>query len=199
MSKNVSWIKSPSSNPGPTTEEGKAISSRNAMKHGCCAAQTLLLPGESLNDLQALEATWVRAYSPATEAERHLLAELVQADWLLQRTTRAFVQVEAELYNIKANPAEWSETMERKFARHLRYRTAQTNLVAKARKAVEDYRKARLTEQANEQKQTIAQEKLKIYQLKNKPELPWDEQMAECRALAVRLGYLPKDQAPAQP
>ena len=82
------------------------------------------------------------------------------------------MQVEAELYNIKASPAEWSETMERKFARHLRYRTAQTNLVAKARKAVEDYRKARLNEQASEQKQTIAQEKTEDLQRETQTRTP---------------------------
>jgi hypothetical protein len=57
---------------GPTSEAGKAISSRNAMRHGCCATETLLLSTESAADLKALEAAWLKAYAPADEAERQL-------------------------------------------------------------------------------------------------------------------------------
>lgn len=49
---------------GGHTEAGKQISSRNAVKHGCCAIGTLILKNENIEDYKALEATWFKAYSP---------------------------------------------------------------------------------------------------------------------------------------
>jgi hypothetical protein len=39
------------------------------------------------------------------------------------------------LYAANPNPADWTEQQERKIGRHIRYRTAQTNILAKYRKA----------------------------------------------------------------
>jgi hypothetical protein len=178
-------------------DAGQTASSRNAMKHGCCAADTLLLPTESMEDFKALEATWCKAYNPQSEAERHLLAELIQADWFLQRATRAYSQVEAELYAASPNPIDWTEQQERKLGRHLRYKTAHTNLVNKCRKAIEDYRKARLSEKASAEKSELAQERLKALkqkrEQKNRPEPTWKEHLEGMRQKAIALGYTPPD------
>jgi hypothetical protein len=178
---------------GPITAEGKAVSSRNALQHGCCATATHILPHENPADFKTLEATWCRAYSPSTEPERHLVQLLVIADWQLQRVTKAHIDVEAQLYAQSPNPADWTEQQERKLGRHLRYKTAQTNIFLKCRKAVEDYRKARLTENANAEKLNMSRERLATYKQKNKPEQTWTEHLEEMRQKAIRLGFTPPD------
>jgi hypothetical protein len=110
-----------------------------------------------------------------------------QPDWLLRRATRAYTEVEKSLYAANPNPAEWTEAQDRKLGRYLRYRTANTNIVLKCRKAVEDYRKARLAEQITEQK-------LEAIQKKNNPTIvDWKQQLEQMRQKAVALGYTPPE------
>jgi hypothetical protein len=125
-------------------------SSRNAMKHGCCANNTLLLSTESEEDLKALEVIWLKTYNPTSEAERHLVQELAHADWFLQRATHSYNDVESGLYKSNPSPAEWTEQQDRKLGRYLRYKTAHTNNVIRCQKRVEDFRKARLAEKSAE-------------------------------------------------
>ena len=187
------------SSPGPTSISGKAISSRNAMKHGCCACDTLLLPTESAEDLKALEVIWLKAYNPITDAERHLVQELAHADWFLQRSTRAYADVEAGLYAATPNPVDWTEAQERKLGRFLRYKTAHTNNVIKCRKAVEDYRKARLSEKASEQKSALTQERLKTAQKKANPTVDWKQHLQNMRDQAISMGFtVPNPAAPTK-
>jgi hypothetical protein len=168
------------------SENANSISSRNALKHGCCALDTMLLPNESAEDFKALESTWLKAYSPANDAERHLVSELIHADWLLQRTTRTYAQIEAKLYADSPNPLDWTDQQQRTLGRFLRYRTAHLNTVNKCRKAIDDYRKSRLSE-------SIAAEKIKNYQNKNRPEPTWKEHLESMRQRAISLGYTPPD------
>jgi len=163
--------------------------STNALKHGCCAVSTLLLPTERIEDYQALESIWHNSYNPSTEAERHLVQELINADWLLQRATRAYANVEAELYAQNPNPAQWSESQDRKLGRYLRYKTAHTNNVIRCQKRVEDYRKARAAEKANLEKSALAIERLKKLQQKNSGIVDWKQHLKNMRAQAEALGF----------
>ena len=198
--KNCPWSKPIQSKPAEANPESPVNpSSRNALKHGCCAVSTLILPHESEADYKTLTATWCQAYNPQSDLERHLVQELINADWLLQRTTIAYAQVEADLYTLNPNPSGWSETHERKLGRYLRYRTAQANLVAKARKAVEDFRKSRLAEKVQSEKQTIAEERLIVYKLKNRPEANWKEHLQSMKEKAIAMGFTPPAPAPIDP
>jgi hypothetical protein len=176
--------------PAPDPSAPSA-SSRNAMKHGCCAVDTLILPDENIEDYKALDQIWCRAYNPQTEPERHLVAELVQADWFLQRATRKYNEVESELYKSNPNPAEWTEAQDRKLGRFLRYKTAHTNTVIKCRKAIEDYRKAKLAETAAAEKSALSAERLKAAQKKASPVVDWRQHLKNMRAQAEALGYVP--------
>ncbi len=169
-------------------------SSRNAMKHGCCAVDTLLMPAERIEDFTALENIWLKSYQPANEAERHLVAELVQADWFLQRATKAYADVEAGLYAANPNPAEWTEQQDRKLGRYLRYKTAHTNTVLKCQKRIEDYRKARAAEKANAEKSAIAIERLKKLQQQNSGVIDWQQKLKNMRAEAVARGFVSPDE-----
>jgi len=173
-------------------------SSKNATKHGCCAPATLILPTENKQDFEDLEISHIRSYLPKCEQERHLLQEIVIADWFLQRATRALAQVEAGLYAETPNPADWSEAQERKLGRHIRYRTAQTNVLAKARKAFDDYRKRQITE-------ALLAERLKAAQKKNEPKPEpgfgpgksnpdWHQHLRNMRAEAVARGFVSPDE-----
>jgi len=166
-------------------------SSKNAIKHGCCAVDTLLLPTESADDLHTLENIWHKSYNPSTEAERHLVQELAHADWFLQRATRAYANVEAELYTQNPNPAQWTEAQDRKLGRFLRYKTAHTNNVIRCQKRVEDYRKARLAEKLAAEKSAIAIERLKKLQKETK--LDWKQHLQNMRDEAIGLGYKPPE------
>jgi hypothetical protein len=177
---------------GPRTQTGKQISSRNALKHGCCSSDTLILRDvEHIEDYKALEAIWFQAYLPGTEAEKHLVQELVNADWFLQRATRTVAAIEAELLETMPNPLEWTEQQNRTLARFLRYQTTRANTVIKCRKAIEDYRKNRAAEKLSQEKQLIAQERHEIYKEKNKPE-PSIEEILDKMMAAGKSGQTPQ-------
>ena len=144
---------------GPRTEAGRETSSRNATKHGLCTNTVRLLPTENPEDYTALEATWFNAYKPKDAAEIRLVKQLVDADFLLERANRTLSEVEAQIYEGGYLPLNWSDNQHFKLARITRYQTARANAVAKARKAVEDYRKNRVNEVMKSEKHQVFKEK----------------------------------------
>ncbi len=170
--------------------EGRERSAMNATKHGCCA-DTLILPHESVEDYKAVERAWHTTYKPTDDVEKSLIEKAIQADWFLQRATRAMVAVEADLYKAKPNPSDWTEAEERKLGRFQRYQTARTNIFKQAKKLVEDHRRARRQESERTIKITIAQERLEAYKRKNRPEPTWKEKLAEMKQQAIALGFNP--------
>jgi hypothetical protein len=75
----------------PVTPHGKAVSSRNAAKHGLFSG-SFIRPGEQ-NDYAELRAELHRRFTPADVLEELLADEIHQAIWRLRRCAR----VEAEL------------------------------------------------------------------------------------------------------
>ena len=69
---------------GPTTEQGKAASSRNAVKHGF-TSRTLLLSNESSADFQQLAEDYRQRFRPADRVENDLVMSLVSARHRLVR------------------------------------------------------------------------------------------------------------------
>ena len=68
----------PKGSTGPTSSEGKAASSQNALKHGSCSFSTLILKNESIEDFRALEKRWFQGYNvnpnhPENEYEAELI------------------------------------------------------------------------------------------------------------------------------
>jgi hypothetical protein len=82
---------------GPRTPEGKARSSRNALKHGLTAQAFALLPGEDADAYAALLAGLVRRYRPADELAAHLVQRLASVMWRQQRADRLEAEVLAQL------------------------------------------------------------------------------------------------------
>ena len=72
---------------GPTTEEGKAASSRNHFSHGLCTYDNIffILPFESAEAYSLLRATLLHEHRPETEIEHLLVDRMAQHHWLRSR------------------------------------------------------------------------------------------------------------------
>ena len=73
---------------GPVTEEGKAASSLNALRHGLTAILTVLLPGEDEAAYRALCDETFAHWKPADAHEKGLLQILCDTQWRLARCSR---------------------------------------------------------------------------------------------------------------
>src|ERR1051326_1795701 len=69
---------------GPKTPEGKAISSKNALRHGL-TAKSILLTNENPEAYQELAAAYYEKFQPADDVERDLVDEMVIAKWRQRR------------------------------------------------------------------------------------------------------------------
>jgi hypothetical protein len=81
---------------GPTSAEGRAKSSRNALKHGLSAdSDTVLLDCEDPAQFNELLRKLRDIHKPATSAEKDLVEEMASARWRLRRMST----IEAGLLN----------------------------------------------------------------------------------------------------
>ncbi len=142
------------------TENGKIISSQNATKHGCCSEKHLIIGDETIEDFKALENTWLTSYQPRDAAEHHMVEQITRADWFYQRAERTMAEVECGLMDA-CSPASWTDEQEKKLLRMQRYLTARSNLLIKAKKAFEDYRKNRTNEIVKSEKHEIVKQTAK--------------------------------------
>jgi hypothetical protein len=109
---------------GPTSEEGKAASSRNNFRHGFTGA-FCLLPDESREEFDQLVADLSEEYSPATVTESILVNDMARHYWLHQRALR--MQEECFSFDLTAPDTQkqlslflrYGLTHERAFARCL--------------------------------------------------------------------------------
>ena len=69
---------------GPITAEGKAASSQNSLRHGLTSSR-VVLPHESQEAYDKLEASFSKRFKPADELESELVQEMAAARWRLRR------------------------------------------------------------------------------------------------------------------
>jgi hypothetical protein len=81
---------------GPRSPEGKAASSRNALKLGLYS-QAEILPGEDAAGFEQLAREFEEEYRPEGPEETRLLQDLVRGIWLERRYTR----IETEVINVR--------------------------------------------------------------------------------------------------
>jgi len=79
---------------GPTSPEGKARSSLNALKSGIDACSHFI-PGEDPAELEALTAAYQLHYRPADPIQLALVDTLISTEWIQRRLRR----IEAQLWN----------------------------------------------------------------------------------------------------
>ena len=174
-------------------------SSRNAMKHGCCSAETLVIPErENIQDFKTLETAWYKTYQPKFDTEIHMVDQLVAADWLLQRSVRTLAEIEKEIFEEQPNPRKWTEDDHKTISRFQRYRTANQNAFNKCRRTIEDHYKSRNAVCRQEEKLVLQKERHAIYKEKNKPEPSFEETIALMRKQAVALGFHPAEEPPTK-
>src|ERR1700732_119094 len=78
---------------GPTSPEGKAASSLNALKSGI-HAKSHIIPGEDPAELEALTAPFLLHFHPADPNQLALVDTLIAAEWTQRRLRR----IEAQLW-----------------------------------------------------------------------------------------------------
>jgi hypothetical protein len=77
---------------GPRTPEGKEATRHNALKTGI-EARSLIIPGESPDDLNELTTEFIERFLPTTPEERFLVDTLISSDWLRRRMLRIETQL----------------------------------------------------------------------------------------------------------
>jgi hypothetical protein len=78
---------------GPSSVEGKARSSMNALKTGI-DARSQTIPGEPISQLEDLTDDYYKRFCPTTPEQRMLVDTLVDSEWLLRR----FRRVEGQMW-----------------------------------------------------------------------------------------------------
>jgi ribosomal protein L17 len=88
---------------GPRSVEGKAASSRNALKFGI-HAKSLVIPGEDPEELEELTRDYERDLAPVGAVETTLVETIVRAAWLMRRVTRIEADVVHARLAAQKNP-----------------------------------------------------------------------------------------------
>src|SRR5690348_6371909 len=82
---------------GPTTEAGKQVSRRNAVRHGL-TAETVIGALEDAEDYKLFEASIIADYDAQSAVERELVLRLASVLWRLRRA----ISMETGLFEIQA-------------------------------------------------------------------------------------------------
>src|SRR3954453_15204022 len=82
---------------GPTSDQGKLRSRRNAVRHGL-TAETVICALEDTGDYKAFEAAVIADYDAQSAVERELVLRLASLLWRIRRATT----VETGLFDIQA-------------------------------------------------------------------------------------------------
>jgi hypothetical protein len=128
---------------GPTTEHGKQIASRNAAKHNCTST-SLILPGETQAEFDALLESLIAEYRPETEMQQIRVNEAARATWELHRIHREYDKSQLRLYNQQPNLCDWTPKQQAECDRMARYRTRAERTYNRALQSVECLRTMRL-------------------------------------------------------
>jgi hypothetical protein len=149
----VQWNAEPekrnSGRTGPTSAEGRAASSKNAIKHGACA-ETLILPGESEEAWELLLNRWLKEYQPAEDSlEYDFVLKTAQAEWQRIRSQRNFNDFLCVLTH-GSSPYNWSPEQIKKHDLSLRYKTAAERAFQRECRLLEQYYKIHRPKPAKE-------------------------------------------------
>jgi hypothetical protein len=165
---------------GPTTPEGKAISSRNHSSHGLAASSDTdhfrVLATEKQSDFDAAQADFRTEWKPNTATEHDLVNRMVLHQWLRNRALR----LQETLFD--AQTGEVSDI--KKFDLYRRYETSHERGFNKALADIQRLRafQLRLQNGFESQKRKNEEHDLKIQRLKRQEQ----EKIQKIQALANR-------------
>ena len=114
--------KNPNGCTGPTSPEGKAISSRNSLKHGLCS-EKLILPNEDPAEFEEVKNKWLED----PQFDEPLLITLAEQtavnEWFYRRALRRYNEAEQRLYDLQPDPFFWTPDEIKLLDRFQRYLT----------------------------------------------------------------------------
>jgi hypothetical protein len=131
---------------GPRSNEGKAASRFNALKHGI-DAKSLTIPGEDPAELGALSHDYRQHFRPVGPLEDFYVETIVKADWDRRRYTRIEAQVirvqfaaleeptDTPLGTVFANDALKANTLQKLFRRQAAAERSYFRALAELRRA----------------------------------------------------------------
>ena len=93
---------------GPTTQNGKRRSRRNAFRHGL-TAETVIEVLEDTEDYKGFEAAIIADYDARTAVERELVLRLASLLWRIRRATSietGLLRIQAEILRARRNVCE---------------------------------------------------------------------------------------------
>ena len=134
---------------GPTSIEGKARSSQNALTFGF-TSRKLIVGDERQQDYDALLDDLLIEFSPATTHARSLVEDAAHARWMLWRKQRAYNAVEAGIYDCEPDEAHWTEQIFQRISLADRYRTNAERAFKRAMTNVELLRRNAISEEQRE-------------------------------------------------
>ena len=122
---------------GPRTPEGKAKSSMNRLKHGCCSEKTVLRH-ESQEEFETHAQGWFDQYKPESTAALTLVQLTVDAHWKLKRNIKRVDDIE---WNLPRDAWQWTESNHKDYSNALRYKTTAERSFFRAFKDLEAHYK----------------------------------------------------------
>ena len=104
--------------------QGKANSSKNALKHGMRAKSVLILPGETQEEYDKVVRGWNDYWQPADYQEEKLVETLIRNDWLHKRGQRWQLETEARVVEESGiDPMDWTAEQRHTMELMQRYKT----------------------------------------------------------------------------
>jgi hypothetical protein len=140
---------------GPKTAAGKAKSSQNSTKHGCCSKKALI-QGESAEEYNELREDWLDDYRPKGKSIRMAVEQAAEAQWVLRRNLNRYNDAEESLQDKSA--LEWTEEDHKKIERFIRYRTTAERSFTRAVNTLEQVwtrRRKRVEEREDAAKEAV--------------------------------------------
>jgi hypothetical protein len=160
------------------------IQAENAIRHGCCAVEFLILETEKIEDYRRLDQSLRAAYETLVDWELDILNHAIESEWFHIRATKAYAKVEAELYKSTPDPSEWTEEQHKKLGRFLRYKTRHANDVRAHLKLLEGFKCKRRIESRETAATTLKQSKVDLKTEKEITKRNKSEKLALLEALS---------------
>lgn len=133
---------------GPVTPEGKALTARNALRHGLRSRTFALLPGEDEAAFAALLDGLTATFSPVDAFEAELVRQLAAALWQVERAERLAAELLEEIVPEGEAAPHGGDLLDAEAHRAglgtvLRYQTTAQNAARRAQAMLLQHRKAR--------------------------------------------------------
>jgi hypothetical protein len=157
---------------------------QNAIRHGCCALESLIIETEKIEDYRRLEQSLSAAYETLVDWELDILNHAIESEWFHVRATKAYAKVEAELYKSTPDQTEWTEEQHKKLGRFLRYKTKHANDVRAHLKLLEGFKRKRRMESREAAAATLKQSKVDLKTEKEITKRNKSEKLALLEALS---------------